>query len=348
MLNHTIHHSARFPNIKALMWDNTKLYAARGYNVYSYDTASISEQWNLIGRYNPNLSQRACEYSKTLARIKRSGFHHLTALGNNELIGIIDKALVKLPADSKAFRKIFSITRGTRPLSLTTNPEGHIFWGEYFSNPARDPVNIYASYDLGESWSIAYTFPKSAIRHIHNIIWDQYINSFWIFTGDEHNECLIMTADKNMDNLKIVFQGKQQIRCVAGIPRPEGLYFASDTPFEANHIYLIEQDGSLNPLSPMPSSSLSACNISNILCFSSAVEPSSVNKSKSASLVISSNGQDWDNVVKWDKSMLPSKLFQFANISLPTGYNSSSFLAATGISVKKEHMTTHLWEIKRK
>ena len=129
---------------------------------------------------------------------------------------------------------------------------------------------------------------------------------------------------------------------------PRRIVFASDTPFEANHIYLIDQDGSLNPLSPMPSSSLSACNISNILCFSSAVEPSSVNKSKSASLVISSNGQDWDNVVKWGKSMLPSKLFQFANISLPTGYNSSSFLAATGISVKKEHMTTHLWEIKRK
>lgn len=346
MLNHSIHHSERFPNIKALMWDNQTLYAARGYSVLSYDTASECKQWNLVGRYNPSFSQRACEYSKTLARIKRSGFHHLTSLSNNELIGIIDKSLVKLSTDSRTFKKIFSITRGTRPLSLTTNPQGHIFWGEYFSNPHRDSVHIYVSYDFGDTWSIAYTFPKSTIRHIHNIIWDQYINAFWIFTGDDHNECLIMTADENMGNIKVIFEGNQQIRCVAGIPRPEGLYFASDTPFEPNHIYLIDKASSLHTLSSLPSSSLSACNISNILCFSSAVEPSSINTTKSASLAISSDGQAWNNIVKWDKSMLPSKLFQFANISLPTGYNSSSFLAATGISVKKEHMTTHLWEIK--
>tara|TARA_B100000686_G_scaffold342168_1_gene420784 strand:- start:297 stop:1235 length:939 start_codon:yes stop_codon:yes gene_type:complete len=305
------------------------------------------QNWVPIGQYYPSITQKLYEKSKTLSRIKRSGFHHLMLLKDHSLLGVIDKAIVKLNPETSLFQNVFSIKRGTRPLAISSNPQGHLFWGEYFNNTNREEVHIYASYDLGETWSIIYTFPDATIRHIHNILWDPYLKIFWIFTGDDHNECFIIKADQNMANLEIAFKGSQNIRCVAAIPRPEGLYFATDTPFEANKICIIENSNTIRILSDLPSSSLSACNISDLLFFSSAVEPSNVNLTKYTSLKFSDNGHTWENIVSWKKSALPSKLFQFANISLPTGNNSSSFLAATGISVANEHMTTHIWEIQK-
>ncbi len=346
-MNYSISHSARFHNLRALLWDGTKLYSSRGYSVLCYDTANPNNTWDLVGRYSPNLIQRISEKSIAVSRIRRAGFHSLILLEDNSLLGIIDKALVKLDSNTNTFKTVFNITRGTRPLSVSKNPQGHLYWGEYFNNPNRESVHIYSSYDSGENWSIAYTFPKSQIRHIHNIIWDKYLEQFWIFTGDDHDECLIMKADPNMQTLDIVFAGTQQIRCVAAIPRPEGLYFATDTPFEINNICLIDHANNLHTISELSSSSLSACHVGNLLFFSSAVEPSNVNKTKHTSLEFSEDGRNWNNVVKWEKSRLPSKLFQFANISLPSGNNSSSFLAATGIAVNKEHMVTHLWEIQK-
>lgn len=347
VLNYSLKHSARFPNLRALMWDDTKLYCSRGYSILCYNTELPHQTWEPIGQCHPRTSQKLYGKSKILSRIKRSGFHHLIRLKDHSLLGVIDKAIVKLNPDTNLFKNVFTIKRGTRPLSIASNPQGHLFWGEYFNNAHREEVHIYASYDLGESWSIIYTFPNATIRHIHNILWDPYLKTFWIFTGDDHNECFIMKADENMANFEIVFKGSQNIRCVAAIPRPEGLYFATDTPFEANNICIIEKSSTIRILSDLPSSSLSACNISDLLFFSSAVEPSNVNLTKYTSLKFSDNGHTWENIVSWKKSALPSKLFQFANISLPTGNNSSSFLAATGISVANEHMTTHIWEIQK-
>ncbi|MBN86242.1 MAG: hypothetical protein CL885_01830 [Dehalococcoidia bacterium] len=347
-MNYSLKHSAKFSNLKALMWDDTKLYCSRGYSILRYDTELPNQNWVPLGQYYPSITQKLYEKSKTLSRIKRSGFHHLMLLKDHSLLGVIDKAIVKLNSGTNLFQNVFTIKRGTRPLAISSNPQGHLFWGEYFNNTNREEVHIYASYDLGETWSIIYTFPNATIRHIHNILWDPYLKIFWIFTGDDHNECFIIKADQNMANLEIVFKGSQNIRCVAAIPRPEGLYFATDTPFEANKICIIEKSNTIRILSDLPSSSLSACNVSDLLFFSSAVEPSDVNTTKYTSLKFSENGHTWNNLVSWKKSALPSKLFQFANISLPTGNNSSGFLAATGISVAHEHMTTHIWEIQKR
>tara|TARA_B110000116_G_scaffold270538_1_gene288855 strand:+ start:7952 stop:8959 length:1008 start_codon:yes stop_codon:yes gene_type:complete len=334
--------------MKALMWDNATLYASKGYSVLKYNVTSPENGWIFVGRYMPTITQILCEKSELLSRVKRAGFHNLTLLSDNSLIGIIDKHIVKLNPNSYKFETVFKITRGTRPLSLATNPQGHVFWGEYFSNANKESVNIYCSYDSGDSWSPIHTFPQMSIRHIHNIIWDKHIESFWIFTGDEQHECNIIRADSNMKNFHYIFKGSQQIRCVAGIPRPEGLYIASDTPYEKNNIYLIDRNDKLNTVSELPSSSLSSCEVSDLLFFSSAVEPSNINKTKNASLMYSIDGNTWNCLVKWKKSILPSKLFQFANITFPTGYNASNYVAATGISVRNEHMSTHLWKIETK
>ena len=95
-MNYSLKHSARFSNLKALMWDDTKLYCSRGYSILRYDTELPNQNWISIGQYYPSITQRLYEKSKTLSRIKRSGFHHLMPLKDHSLLGVIDKAIVKL------------------------------------------------------------------------------------------------------------------------------------------------------------------------------------------------------------------------------------------------------------
>jgi len=69
-------------------------------------------------------------------------------------------------------------------LHLCATPDGHVFWGEYFDNPDRKEVHIYGSDDNGATWQAAYTFPAGAVRHVHNIVYDQWADCLWVLTGD--------------------------------------------------------------------------------------------------------------------------------------------------------------------
>ena len=135
------------------------------------------------------------------------------------------------------FQVTHRITRGTRPLHITAIPSGTVFWGEYFDNASRDEVHVYASTDAGATWSVAYTFPKGAIRHVHNIVHDPWGKCLWLLTGDYGDECRIVRASYDFRQIDIVLQGNQQARAVACVPAESGLYFSSDTPLEANYIY---------------------------------------------------------------------------------------------------------------
>ena len=73
-------------------------------------------------------------------------------------------------------------------------PDGYVYWGEYFDNPHRDEVHIYASTDHGLTWNVAYTFPQGAIRHVHNIVYDKWEDCLWVLTGDNGPECRILKA----------------------------------------------------------------------------------------------------------------------------------------------------------
>src|SRR5438270_2736402 len=84
--------------------------------------------------------------------------------------GAVPGAIATLRAHETEFRRTFSIVRGSRPLHITAVPSGGVFWGEYFDNADRDQVHIYGSADGGMSWDGGYTFSKSAIRHVHNIV----------------------------------------------------------------------------------------------------------------------------------------------------------------------------------
>jgi len=349
---------ATYPGIRVLTWHGAFLYASRKYQVVRMkarvdDLQRIDEntQWEPVARFNTVWWRCQTSRTKIGFRLVRDGFHALAIYcdgdedGDCTMIGAIPGAIITRAPACEDFKMTHEIRRGTRPLHLTAVPGGRIYWGEYFDNRERAAVHIYASADQGQTWQVAYTFPARSIRHVHNIVYDRWANCLWILTGDEGAECKVLRADCNLSSVEEVLGGNQQARAVAAIPTPDALYLATDTPFEENHILRLDRRGDVAAIANLPSSSTFGCRVSEAIFFSTMVEPSAVNTSRDVHLIGSIDGSEWQALACWRKDKLPMRYFQYGNIILPDGDNTTNYLAATTIAVERDDLTTSLWEV---
>jgi hypothetical protein len=334
---------ARLPNFRALAWHGDRLYASRGYNLYSARMTAAEFQWQKVATYSQRWRRRISSRFDLSSRFFRDGFHALSVLPSGNLVAAVPGAIVTLPATETQFEVTHKIERGTRPLHIATTPNGNVFWGEYFDNKQRSEVHIFASGDGGLTWHVAHTFPARSIRHVHNIVYDQWKDCLWIFTGDYGSECKIIRASPDLSSLDEVIAGNQQCRTVGAVISPEGIYFASDTPLEENHIYLLDRSGKVHRLTVIPSSSIYGCRNRNGIFFSTMVEPSDVNRTKNVTLVGSTDGADWKQIASWPKDRWSMRFFQYGNAFLPDGDNTTDLLAATTIAVEGADRVTTIW-----
>jgi hypothetical protein len=337
---------ARFSRLRALAWAGDRLYVGRGYKLLSarvHDPASVA--WQPVATFPPAWWRRFSVKNRLAARLVRDGFHALAVLPSGGLVAAVPGAIVTLRPNETEFRRTHVITRGTRPLHITEVPGAAVYWGEYFDNAARDEVHVYASTDGGASWSVAYTFPKSAIRHVHNIVHDPWEDCLWVLTGDYGDECRILRAACDFSRVETVLQGNQQARAVALVPMEHGLYFSSDTPLESNYIYRLDRSGSLTRLTPISSSSIYGCPVGGHVFFSTMVEPSEVNRDPNVRVYGSRDGQAWQPLLEWKKDHWPIGLFQYGNAFFPDGNNTTRFLALTTAAVQADDAVTLLYAV---
>ncbi|SRR5579871_69973 len=329
----------RLPGLRALAWDGDWLYASRGYNLFRARVQDPSNlHWQPVADFRPPWKHRFSVTNRLTARLFRDGFHALAVLPSGSVIAAVPGAIVTFSPGEAHFRKTHIITRGTRPLHITAVPSGTVYWGEYFDNPARDEVHIYASRDQGRTWQVVHTFPKGAIRHIHNIVHDPWGDCLWIFTGDYGDECRILRASCDLTRIDVVLQGNQQARAVAAVPTKHGIYFSSDTPLESNYIYHLDREGELSQLAGISSSSIYGCRVGDHVFFSTMVEPSEVNRDQRVRIYGAEVGSNepWNPVLDWQKDMWPMGLFQYGNSFLPDGTNTTRYLALSTIAVKRD------------
>jgi len=334
---------ASFPRMRALAWDGDVLYAARGYVLLSSQVGSGPFHWREVGRYRPEWWRRISSRSALGFRLVRDGFHSLAITPAGNLVAAVPGAIATLRAGETEFRVTHRLRRGTRPLHITATPDGRVFWGEYFNNSRRDEVHIYSSNDGGFSWQIAYTFPSSSIRHVHNIVYDRWENCLWIFTGDHGRECRIIRAALDFSLVDEVIFGNQQAMAVAAIVTREGLYFASDTPLEKNYIYFLDRGDRVHRVAAIPSSSIYAAKNRSGMFFSTMVEPSDVNRTRAVTLVGSAGGNCWSEVAAWEKDRWPMKFFQYGNAFLPDGENNTDLVAVSTVAVENADLRTTIW-----
>jgi hypothetical protein len=341
---------ARFKRLRVLAWQADILYAARGYDLFrgkisTTDTPSDDLPWLPVATCHPARWRRATATTNLTARLCRDGFHALTVLPSGGFVAAVPGAIVTLRPHETEFRTTHPITRGTRPLHITAVPDGTVFWGEYFDNSARDEVHIYASEDRGSTWQVAYTFPKGAIRHVHNVVYDAWGDCLWVLTGDSGNECRIMRASCDFSRVDTIRQGNQQARAVAIVPTEEGVYFSTDTPREGNCIYHLDRAGELSRFASISSSSIYGCRVGRDIFFSTMVEPSQVNTDRRVRIYRGRDGQSWRPVLAWEKDRWPVRLFQYGNAFLPDGNNGTLFLALTTVAVKSDDCVTSLYSV---
>jgi hypothetical protein len=341
---------ARIPDLRALAWSDDYLYASRGYHLLRTKvplrvSPSPDLSWQSIASHSPELWRSITAKVRLTSRLLRDGFHALAVLPSNALVAAIPGAILTMrPGDDK-FQITHRIIRGTRPLHITVTPGGKVYWGEYFDNPARDEVYIYGSNDQGATWNVAYTFPKRAIRHVHNIVYDPWGDCLWVLTGDYGDECRVLRASCDFSKVETVLQGNQQARAVALIPTADGLYFSSDTPLESNFIYRLDRQGTLSQLTSISASSIYGCRVKNSVFFSTMVEPSAVNRDRNVRIYGICEGKEWQPLLAWKKDFWPMKFFQYGNAFLPDGNNTTPYLAVSTLGVTTDDMSTSLYSI---
>lgn len=336
---------AAFPRMRALAWSNDVLYASRGYTLFRATMNTQAIEWGRVGQYQPAPWRSVISSSRLASRLFRDGFHALAALSSGHLVAAVPNAIATLMPGKTEFKISHKLLRGTRPLHLAVTPSDHTFWGEYFDNPDRDEVHIYASTDRGAHWEVAHTFAKGAIRHVHNIVYDKWEDCFWVLTGDHGSECRILRASCDFKTVDVVLSGNQQARSAALIPTRDAVYFSSDTPLEANHVYRLDRRGDLSKVAALNSSSIYGCRVGSAIFFSTMVEPSTVNCDRNVNLYGSPDGLQWQCLLQRKKDRWPMGLFQYGNAFLPDGRNTSGLLAVTTVAIENADLETSIWRI---
>jgi len=343
----TLTRVARIPGLRALAWRDDILYSSRGYELLRarIHDAERGLNWESVAKFQPPLKRRISVLNRLGARLFRDGFHALAVLPGGALVAAVPGAIIACHPNESDFLVTHAITRGTRPLHITAVPSGTVYWGEYFDNAQRDAVYIYGSADGGATWHVAYAFPKRAIRHVHNIVYDRWANCLWILTGDYGDECRILCASCDFTQVEVVLQGNQQARAVAAIPSEDALYFASDTPLEPNYIYRLDRRATLTQLAGISSSSIYGCRVGTHLFFSTMVEPSEANRDRNVRIYAGDarDAKRWESVLSWPKDAWHMALFQYGNAFFPDGNNIVPYLTVSTAAVKTDDAVTSIY-----
>ena len=248
------------------------------------------------------------------------------------------------------------------PLNFCVIKENHIvlkvLYGEYFWNEKKGPVSIFCREN--NKWTKVYTFPEKSITHIHNIIFDDIRNVYFILTGDLNEESGVWVADLNFERVKPLLLGQQRFRSCVAFPTRKGLLYATDTPLEKNYIYEVCIDSNMNvseinSISELQGPCIYGTNYNNKFYFSTSVEPDSTlskwnyrftNKlgkgvlSRYSYIVEVDHNCDVKTICSLKKDGFPMWLFQFGNIHFPE--NEMFPLMFTSQALRGGHNKTYI------
>jgi hypothetical protein len=333
------------------------LWASCGLKVFR--STDQGRSFTFVAKYRGALVDTISKYNRLFERLTRSGFHTLIPFDDGSCIATIRGWILRKEPDSEEFHQAFRIVRGSRPLNICLLPDGNLFFGEYFFNKEREEVHIYGSSDNGKTWSVAYTFPAGAIRHIHGIVWDPFRNGAWVFTGDDDLESKILFSSDAFHSFETALEGSQKMRAACVVPLEDGLIVPTDTPREQNYIQWFDSEkGSLDPIAPVPGSVFYGGKVGDWIVLSVSAEPSRVNTNRRPSLIVSKDGKNWKELYSKKRDIwqppysifLPTLIservfFQHPVFVLPQGTNNTSVLFAYGQAISKDDNCLLCWNL---
>lgn len=295
---------------KAILYSNSDILISRGYWLKDKE-----------GTYKVSDKKYALPSRFFLARrFFRAEITSFYRIDNGAQLAIAKKGFFIRKQGRKTYEKSFAIPRGSKPLNLCLAPSGNIFFGEYFQNMEKQAVNIYCSEDNGQSWNIAYTFPKGSINHIHGLFFDNYTNRIWVATGDRDNECIIGYTEDEFNSFTEVFRGGQEYRTCQLFFYKDFIVFGTDTQYQQNVIKKFDRETlEITELQDVQGSVIKGGQVGDVAFISTTVEPSKVNTDKYAHLWVTKDGLHWEERYKAKKDWFPF-IFQFGTFEFPQYY----------------------------
>lgn len=303
---------------------------------------TFKERW--IGRMKP------------LFRLLRLGIRAAIALNDDIILLSVGNYIYELDLLSGILSNGYFCGTGIRPLIFTkikdiTTFEDGIYFGGYLNNKDKNPVAVYRRISQ-DDWMPIFTFPSGEINHVHCIVADKFRSCVWIYTGDFDNASAIWQVNNGFKDVKRFLSGKQIYRGCVVFPLPEGLLYATDTPFADNYIFLLDpQTKELKKLYSIDGSCIYGCKWQDKYVFSSTVEGDGRNTSKMEfyfgrkngvgiknnriHLYIGNTNIGFEEVFQLKKDLFPYYTFQFGVFKFPYGYNSTDTLYFQPISTKK-------------
>lgn len=299
-----------------------------------------------VASFQLNLLDVMAKMSRLAERLFRSGFHHAVPLLDGNMLAVSHRRMLKADLNKGTIHTVFPFPRGSRSLSTCRTPDGKLFFGEYFGNKDRESVNIYGSFDNGDSWEIVYTFPPKTVRHIHGIYHDPFRSGCWILTGDSNSESKILFTEDYFRNVEVVAHGSQNVRAVSVIPMQDGLLVPTDTPLENNYVqWLDPKTGGIEKVFPLPGSAFYSASVGEYKVISTVVEPSKVNRCEHAMVFFSKDGFRWKELYRQKKDIWSMRYFQYGALVLPPGKNSKPYAYAYGQALEKNDNTLLCWNL---
>lgn len=316
--------------------DRKNMFASKGYQLFTVhlDTLSLMENADLR-----KISLTKISRFGLFNRLLRKGIHQVVGISKSKAVIMMDQYIVVINERAKDVNILHRRGRGSRPLNCCLTNDHHVYWGEYFGNENRKQVRIFRLGLDETSCDVAYRFPPGSIRHVHGVFYDQYEQKIWVTTGDNDNESGIWVTHDRFRTLEMILGGRQQLRTIQLLFKEDYVYFGSDTPLERNFIYRLERvSGRVEKLQEVGNSVFWGCKVGDYLFFSTAVEPSKVNKCRDSCIWGSKDGENWQCIARFRKDIWPMKLFQYGQIFFPSGENNTDYLWFTPFATEK-HMT---------
>lgn len=307
--------SAVFPGVVHWIQGETVLASRRNRIYQSIDSGN---QWTVLLSLPVATVPWVESATRLTRRLFRAGIHHIGRAGENLVIMAFRSIYCYNLKTMRLLEDNIVDIPGSRPLKLCKASESILYFGEYRANKTRKPVNIFGSMDGGLHWQPVYQF--ESVRHIHGVFYDPYSNAIWVTTGDKDDEAGIFVTENHFRTLERVIGGNQQTRAIQLLFTDDYVYFGSDTPLENNHIYrLSRHSGGVEMLQEVEGSVFHGCKIGDKLFFSTACEPSAVNRSRDVVVWTSNDGVRWRRFLSVRKDRWPMKLFQYGQILFPNG-----------------------------
>lgn len=295
------------------------LYKSQGNRIFRSDNEGVS--WTLDSYIAFHSWKDIASATTAGRRALRWNISALRVLPDGGRVAIAKDGIYRAAPGEVRMQRVQSFGSASRPLGLGAGPQGRLCYGDYYSGRSSTGVekHVYMSDDGGVHFHVVATFAANEIRHVHNVLFDSYLNVWWLLVGDFGAQPGIGILEPEKGRVEWVVRGNQQARAVEAIVTQSELLFGTDSESEPNWIMgLAKSSGQLRAVMPIVGQSLHACRMAGMNWVATDVEPHHQGNDQCRAVVYMSHRNcEFSRSGSWEKDRLDCRYFGYGTVVLP-------------------------------